>query len=81
MVMPFGLKKAQAISQRTMERILIECLGVCCEAYIDDSSIYSDTEAQHSIDVKKVFRALNDVRMKMKTEKILILLFVPDCLE
>ena len=67
--MPFGLKNAPSTFQRVMEEVLKSVIGVCCEVYIDDIIIYSETEAQHAAHVKQVFDLIEKAGLSMKIEK------------
>ena len=67
--MPFGLAKAPAIFQRTMDKVLHSLLGVCCFVYIDDIIIYSRNAAEHAHHLKLVMDRLRAAGLKVKPGK------------
>ena len=44
--MSFGHKNAPSMFQRVMEEIFKDCIGICCEVYIDAIIIYSENEEE-----------------------------------
>ena len=57
--MPFGLKNAPAVFQRIIDNTIGSLLGICCVAYMDNIVVFSPSEDQHKIDLKKVLLALS----------------------
>ena len=68
-VMPFGLVNAPATFQRMMNKILADCIGKFVEVYVDDIIIYSPTFADHLKHLEKVFKLLDEVKLKLSLEK------------
>lgn len=68
-VMPFGLTNAPAVFQYLMNDILHEYLDIFCIAYLDDILIFSETEEEHTIHVRKVLQCLKDNLLYAKLEK------------
>ena len=52
--MPFGLKNAGAVFNRTMNRALSGLLRKCCMVFVDDIIVYSDSWEQHVKDGRSV---------------------------
>lgn len=67
--LPFGLKNAPAIFQRTLDDILREHLGKICFVYIDDIIIFSQDEMSHAKNLETIFKTLNDANMKIQLDK------------
>ena len=67
--LPFGLKNAPSIFQRTLDDILRDYIGHCCYVYIDDIIIFSKTESEHGEDLGNVFRTLEQANMKVQLDK------------
>ena len=59
-VMPFGLCNAPASFQAMINEVLRELLDEGVIVYIDDILIYSESEAEHTIMVKRVLAKLRD---------------------
>ena len=68
-VMPFGLTNAPATFQSFINNVLQEYLDVFATAYLDDILVYSKTEEEHEIHVKKVLQALQQAELRLKIEK------------
>ena len=66
--MPFGLKKAPAIFQRTMEKVLAGCYGFSAP-YIDNIVVFSKTGAEHIEHLRGVFQALGKHGLTVKASK------------
>lgn len=67
--LPFGLKNAPAIFQRTLDNILRHLIGKCCHVYIDDIIIYGEDEKTHLQNIEKVFDTLERANMKVNLDK------------
>ncbi|CAF2807008.1 unnamed protein product [Rotaria sp. Silwood2] len=68
-VMPFELTNAPATFQRLMDIVLAGLKWQCCLVYLDDIIVYSSTFEQHLEDLRKVFLALADANLTLKTSK------------
>ena len=70
LVMPFGLRNAPAIFQRTVNNILKRHnLTSFCKNYLDDILIHSENIDIHLEHLKKVFEALSKENIKLKLSK------------
>lgn len=67
--LPFGLKNAPAIFQRTLDDILRELIGNICFVYVDDIIIFSKDEQSHVEHIEMVFRTLESANMKIQLDK------------
>lgn len=67
--LPFGLKNAPSIFQRTLDDILREHIGKRCFVYIDDIIIFSKDEDSHFKDLEAIFETLNSANMKVQLDK------------
>jgi len=67
--LPFGLKNAGSIFQRTIDDILREQIGKFCYVYVDDVIIYSEDENSHIKHVDWVLKSLHDANMRVSVEK------------
>ena len=67
--MPFGLCNAPA----TFQRCMVNCLGelnlVYAIIYLDDIVVFSDTEEEHLIRLRKVFEKIREQQLKLKPSK------------
>ena len=63
--MPFGLKNAPAIFQRTMEKVLAGCYGFSAP-YTDDIVVFSKSGAEHIEHLRGVFQALGKHGLTVK---------------
>ncbi|CAF3112988.1 unnamed protein product, partial [Rotaria sp. Silwood2] len=68
-VMHFGLTNAPATLQPLMDIVLAGLKWQCCLVYLDDIIVYSSTFEQHLEDLYKVFLALADANLTLKTSK------------
>ncbi|CAB5366666.1 unnamed protein product [Rhizophagus irregularis] len=68
-VMPFGLKNAPAIFQKTMNKIFKEYLDKFMNVYIDDIIIYSKNWNEHLQHIKIVLEELRKANMMLKLKK------------
>ncbi len=69
LVMPFGLTNAPATFQRMMKKLFEDYIGKFVEMYVNDIIIYSKNFEEHLIHLKKVFKALDEVNLKLSIEK------------
>lgn len=67
--LPFGLKNAGSIFQRTIDDVLREQIGKTCYVYVDDVIIFSVSEKDHVKHVEWVLKSLRDANMKVAKEK------------
>lgn len=67
--LPFGLRNAPAIFQRTLDDVLREHIGVRCYVYIDDIIIFSKSKEQHFNDLKIIFDTLEKANLKVQFAK------------
>ena len=68
-VMPFGLTNAPATFQRLMECALAGLTGSQCLIYLDDIVIFSKDFAEHIERLEKVFEALNEAGLTLRSSK------------
>ena len=68
--MPFGLKNAPAVFQRIMEEVLGEQLRKNALVYIDDVTIYSETEEEHMLHLEEFFKRMKKFNFKINPKKI-----------
>ena len=66
--MPFGLKNAPAIFQRTMEAVLIGCYAFSAP-YIDNIVVFSADGESHAQHLRLVFAALDEHGLTVKLSK------------
>ena len=66
--MPFGLRNAPAVFQRTMEEVLRGCYH-CSAPYIDDILIFSKDGVVHEDHLRMVLRALEENGLTVKMDK------------
>lgn len=67
--MPFGLKNAPSIFQRTIDDILRPYIGKFAHVYMDDVLVYSKTREEHLTHLEKIMEALRSANMKVSDEK------------
>jgi len=67
--MPFGLKNAASIFQRTIDDILREQIGKFCYVYVDGVIVFSEDENSHIQQVDWILKSLYDANMRVSTEK------------
>ena len=67
--MPFGLKNAPALFQRTMNRVLTGLIGKICFVYLDDIVIFSKSPEEHARHLAMIFTRLQDANLKLKRKK------------
>ena len=68
-VLPMGLKNSGATFQREMDKILDGLIGVCCNVYMDDIIIYSNTVQEHKGHLRAVLQRIRASGMKIKKKK------------
>lgn len=67
--LPFGLRNAPSIFQRTLDDILREYIGKICFVYMDDIIIFSKDEEEHYRNLDVIFRTLRLSNMKVQLDK------------
>jgi len=67
--MPFGLKNAGAIYQRTMNTIFHEHICKTVECFVDDIAVKSRGKGDHIADLKTVFDIMRAHQLKMNPTK------------
>lgn len=67
--MPFGLKNAPSIFQRTIDDICRPYIGKFAHVYMDDVLVYSITKEEHAEHIEKIMNALRSANMKISDEK------------
>lgn len=67
--LPFGLKNAPSIFQRTLDDILREHIGKQCYVYIDDIIILGKSKEEHLKNINSVFHTLSKANMKVQLDK------------
>ena len=67
--MPFGLKNAPAIFQRTVNKVLSGLIGKICWVYIDDIVVFSKTPEEHALHLSIIFDRLTAANLKLKRKK------------
>ena len=67
--MPFGLKNAPAIFQRTVNKVLSGLTGKICWVYIDDIVVFSKTPEEHALHLSIIFDRLAAANLKLKRKK------------
>ena len=69
LVLPFGLTEGLETFQRFINNTLIEYLNDCCSAYLDDVIIFSETQEEHTKQVRKVLTKLRGVQLQADIKK------------
>lgn len=67
--LPFGLKNAPSIFQRTLDDILREYIGKICFVYMDDIIIFAENEKKHYENLDTIFKTLERAKMKVQLDK------------
>ncbi|KAH8267534.1 hypothetical protein KR026_008122 [Drosophila bipectinata] len=62
--LPFGLRNAATIFQRTIDDILREQMGKFCYDYVDDVIVFSEDENAHIRHVDWVLKSLHDANIR-----------------
>jgi hypothetical protein len=68
-VMPMGFRNSPAIHQRRVTNALREYLGKICHIYLDDIIIWSDSIAEHIVNLRKVMEALRKAKLYVNEKK------------
>lgn len=68
-VMPQGLCNAPATHQARVNEALRHLIGVCCEAFVDDIIIYSNTLEEHEQNCRAVLEALRQAGLYCSKKK------------
>ncbi|GAA5981406.1 hypothetical protein JCM10908_004099 [Rhodotorula pacifica] len=68
-VMPQGLCNAPATHQARVNEALRHLIGVCCEAFVDDIIIYSNTLKEHKKNCRAVLDALRNAGLFCSRKK------------
>ena len=68
-VSPFGLSNSPATFMRLMNRVFLDLMDRCVVFYVDDILIYSESYAQHLLDVQAVFERLAQHHLHVKLTK------------
>ena len=68
-VMPFGLTNGPATFQRFINNTLMGYLDDFCSAYIDDILIFSATQEEHEIHVRRVLERLREAGLQADIKK------------
>ena len=67
--MPFGLTNAPAVFQHMANDIFRDFLDIFLIIYVDDLLIYSKTQGEHDVHVRKVLERLRKYGLYAKLEK------------
>lgn len=67
--MPFGLTSAPATFKRLMYKVSRNQLNRNVITYLDDITIYSNSETQHLSDLRETLMVLAKNRLKLNMEK------------
>jgi hypothetical protein len=67
--MPFRLINAPATWQAFINNVLREYLDIFIIIYLDDILIFSKTEEEYKVYIKKILKRLIDENLRIKTEK------------
>ena len=68
-VMPFGLKNARSIYQRTMTRKFESQLGKNIEIYVDDMVVKSKVVSEHLGDLGNILEVLRKYKLRLNASK------------
>ena len=68
-MLPFRLYNGLATYQRYINNVLIEYLDEFCIVYLDDILIYSDSEEEHTLHVRKVLERLRQASLQVDIKK------------
>lgn len=67
--LPFGLKNAPSIFQRTIDDVLREDIGKICQVYMDDIINFSPDERSHLEHIDKVLDKIGKAGMRISVKK------------
>ncbi|XP_057719474.1 uncharacterized protein LOC130933882 [Arachis stenosperma] len=68
-VVPFGLKNADAIYQRLMDKVFQNQVGRNMEVYVEDMVVKSKNKRNHHSDLEEVFKQLRRYNMRLNSKK------------
>ena len=68
-VIPFGLKNAGATYQRLVNMMFETLIGKTMEVYVDDMLIKPERVANHTYDLREMFKILKSYQMKLNPLK------------
>ncbi|XP_022846369.1 uncharacterized protein LOC111369122 [Olea europaea var. sylvestris] len=69
LVIPFGLKNAEATYQRLINKVFVDLIGKNIEAYVDHMVVKSKKVEQHISNLEEVFVTLRKYKIKLNSEK------------
>ena len=69
--MPFGLMNVGATFQRAMDIAFSEEIGYFIVIYLDDITVYSKTDEEHLIHLRKVFEKCKKIGLSLNRKKTL----------
>jgi hypothetical protein len=69
--MPFGLMNAGATFQRAMDIDFVEELGIFIVIYLDDVTVYSQSDEEHLRHLRRVFKKCRKFGISLNPKKIL----------
>lgn len=67
--LPFGMRNAPAIFQRTLDDVLREHIGTKCYVYIDDILIFGKSKEEHLKNLQIIFNTLDKANFKVQEDK------------
>jgi hypothetical protein len=68
---PFGLMNAGATFQRAMDIDFVEELGIFIVIYLDDVTVYSQSDEEHLRHLRRVFKKCRKFGISLNPKKIL----------
>jgi len=72
-VLPYGLKTAPRLFQKTMQTILKDLVGQCCLIYLDDVVVYGATFEEYCRNLEAVLRRLTEAGAAIAVTKSVFL--------
>jgi hypothetical protein len=67
--MPFGLMNAGATFQRAMDIVFISERDKCVVIYLDDLTVFSNSDAEHLVHLRKTFEKCRKIGLSLNTKK------------